>query len=138
MRNLLRFVFWVMLAGVLLPVSTSAVLAYSHGWAKSWRTANWSSSGLLPEASLTPEARVIVLASRTGNWKSIFAEHLSIILKPAGAAGWTRYDVVGWGNPVRRDAFPADAFWYGNKPYVVRDIEGPDAETLIPKIERVI
>ncbi len=138
MQNLLRWAFWLLLAAIILPVSAGAVLAYSHGWAESWRTANWSSSGLLPTAQSRPEAHVIVLAARTGNWKSIFAEHMSIVIKPAGAGEWTRYDVVGWGEPVRRNAFAADAFWYGNHPYVVRDIDGAKAEALIPLIEESI
>ncbi len=58
--------------------------------------------------------------------------------KPAGATDWTRYDVVGWGDPVRRDAFAADALWYGNRPYIVRNIEGPEAAALIPRIEESI
>lgn len=138
LQKLFRWVFWFALVAVVLPVSAGAVRAYSHGWANSWRTANWSSSGLLPAAQSTPEAHVIVLASRTGNWKSIFAEHLSIVVKPAGATEWTRYDVVGWGDPVRRNAFAADAFWYGNQPYIVRDFAGAEASALIPRIEESI
>ena len=80
----------------------------------------------------------MILAARTGRWKSIFAEHMSLVLKPAGADQWTRYDVVGWGNPVRRDNYPADAYWYGNRPYVVAEIAGDEAATLIPRIEESI
>jgi len=138
LRKVFRWIWWLVLAAIILPVSAGAVLAYSHGWAASWRTANWSSSGLLPTPQSTQEARVFVLAARTGNWKSIFAEHMSIIVKPAGGEEWTRYDVVGWGDPVRRNAFAADAFWYGNQPYVVRDIGGAEAAALIPRIEASI
>lgn len=113
-------------------------LSLSRGWAESWRTAEWGSSRLLPEARAVPEAKVMILAARTGRWKSIFAEHMSITLKPEGAASWTRYDVVGWGNPVRRNAWPADAFWYGNRPYVVAEISGEEARVLIPRIEAAI
>jgi hypothetical protein len=123
---------------VILPVSVGAALSVSRGWAESWRSADWGSSQLLPSAGTVREAKVLVIAARTGRWKSIFAEHMSIVLKPEGATDWTRYDVVGWGNPVRRNAYPADAFWYGNKPYVVAEISGPDAEALIPKIEDAI
>jgi len=138
MRRFVRGIIWFVLVLVALPVVTGAVMAYGRGWPESWRTADWSSSGLLPEASTAPAARVVILAARTGNWKSIFAEHMSIVLKPGGAAAWTRYDVVGWGNPVHRDAFAADAFWYGNRPYVVFELEGPGAARLIPKIEASI
>ncbi|MCA3574853.1 MAG: DUF3750 domain-containing protein [Aestuariivirga sp.] len=123
---------------IVLPILLGAGLSLSRGWAESWRSADWSSSGLVPAAEDTREAKVLILAARTGRWKSIFAEHMAIVLKAEGAAGWTRYDVVGWGNPVRRNGWAADAFWYGNRPYVVADISGPEAAALIPRIEASI
>lgn len=129
--------FFVLMA-VVLPVAVGAGLAYGRGWPESWRSASWESSGLLPEATSVDGARVIIISTRTGRWKSIFAEHMSIVLKPDGAADWTRYDVVGWGNPVRRNAYAADALWYGNQPYVVAEIEGDRAARLIPRIEETI
>lgn len=138
MRRFLKYFSWFSLLLVLLPCSIGAALGYAHGWPSSWRAANWSSSGLLPEAKAVPDATVILLSTRTGNWKSIFAEHMSIVLKPKGAAAWTRYDVVGWGNPVRRDAYVADAYWYGNTPRVIFRLNGPEAASLIPRIEQSI
>lgn len=127
-----------LLLAVAAPIAAGTALSLSRGWAESWRTANWGSSGLLPAAGQVPDAKVLVIAARTGRWKSIFAEHMSIVLKPAGAGNWTRYDVVGWGNPVRRNAYAADAFWYGNRPYVVAELSGPEAAALIPRIEATI
>ncbi len=138
MRRFLKFFSWFSLLLVLVPCSIGAALGYAQGWPSSWRAANWGSSGMLPAARDVPEATVILLSTRTGRWKSIFAEHMSIVLKPAGAADWTRYDVVGWGNPVRRDAYAADAYWYGNTPRVVFRLSGPEAAALIPKIEASI
>lgn len=123
---------------LVVPILVGAALSLWHGWPDSWRTANWGSSGLLPKAEQVPEAQVMILAARTGRWKSIFAEHMSLVLKPKGAGEWTRYDVVGWGEPVRRNAFAADAFWYGNRPYVVAAFSGPEAEALIPRITAAI
>ena len=134
LRWLLRFV----LVAVVIPVLLGAALSYARGWPESWRNARWESSGLLPQASDVPEARVMVIAARTGRWKSIFAEHTAIVLKPEGASDWTRYDVVGWGNPVRRNAYAADAHWYGNRPYVVGEVRGARAAALIPRIEAAI
>jgi len=138
LRQILFLSFLFLLLAVAVPVSAGTVLSLSRGWAENWRTADWGSSGILPEAQAAPEARVIILAARTGRWKSIFAEHMSIVVKPEGAGSWTRYEVVGWGNPVRRNAYPADAFWYGNRPYAVADLAGPEAQALIPRIEAAI
>lgn len=138
MKRTVRFCKWFVVLAILLPIAAGAALSYSNGWAASWKSANWSSSGLLPEATSVRDARVMIIAARTGRWKGIFAEHMSIILKPAGAPQWTRYDVVGWGNPVRRDNYPADAFWYGNKPRILKDISGLEAAALIPRIEQSI
>lgn len=138
MRQTIRFLKWFVVLAILLPIAAGAALSYSKGWASSWRSANWSSSGLLPLAVQVPEARVMILAARTGRWKGIFAEHMSIVLKPAGADHWTRYDVVGWGDPVRRDNYAADAFWYGNRPRIIHEVSGAEAASLIPRIEKTI
>lgn len=133
-----RFLGWFVVLLMVMPSAVGAVMGYAKGWPSSWRAANWNSSGALPEASQVEPAKVIILASRTGQWKSIFAEHMSIVVKPRGAGRWTRYDVVGWGNPVRRDAYAADAFWYGNTPKTVFELSGEDAARLIPAIETSI
>lgn len=123
---------------ILLPISVGAALGYAHGWPQNWKVASWASSGVLPKADSMKPATVIILATRTGRWKSIFAEHMSIVLKPEGADQWTRYDVVGWGTPVRRDAYAADALWYGNTPRVIYRRDGDVAARLIPTIETSI
>ena len=74
---------------------------------------------LLPTASDYKPARVIVFTGKAGAWKGIFAVHSWIVFKPANASEWTRYDVVGWGNPVRTNNWPPDGLWFGNRP--VRD-----------------
>lgn len=133
-----RLAFGFILLAIILPVMAGTALSLSRGWAESWRTAEWGSSRLLPEAADVAEARVMILAARTGRWKSIFAEHMSIVLKAQGANEWTRYDVVGWGTPVRRNGWAADAFWYGNRPYIVAEMSGAEAEALIPLVEAAI
>lgn len=138
LRRIFKWSSIYVVLAVIMPIGFGTAMALARGWPDSWRGANWSSSGLLEDAAARPEAHVIILAVRTGRWKSIFAEHMSIVLKAKHAASWTRYDVVGWGDPVRRDAYAADAFWYGNKPYVVKDIAGPAAEALIPEVEAAI
>lgn len=129
---------WSVLLVIILPIAIGTIRGYAAGWPADWHTADWSSSGVLPQAPATPQASVMILAARTGRWKGIFAEHMAIVLKEEGAAEWTRYDVVGWGEPVRKNSYAADALWYGNRPRVIYKIEGARGQSLIPEIERAI
>lgn len=138
MRTTLKFLTRFLLVLVILPIAIGTGLNLAHGWPANWRQADWSSSHILPKATDNAEAEVIILASRTGRWKGIFSEHMSLIFKPASAVQWTRYDVVGWGAPVRKDDYVADAFWFGNTPRVIYDLKGDRAEALIPAIENSI
>ena len=128
----------IVFALFLAPLLARAAL-YTIGSApRSWRDADWSSTRLLPPASQDQPARVIVFTGLTGAWKGIFSVHSWIVLKPKNAAEWTRYDVIGWGNPVRVNGWPADGRWYGNTPAAIADVSGPEAEKLIPKIEAAV
>jgi hypothetical protein len=133
-----RFLKWFTVLTILAPITLGAAMGYAKGWPPNWKEASWKSSGLLPQAASVKSATVIILASRTGRWKGIFAEHMSIVLKPEGAAQWTRYDVVGWGNPVRKDAFEPDALWYGNTPRIIYKLDGAKAASMIPAIQNSI
>lgn len=127
-----------MLAIVLLflgPLVARAALYAAGNDVRSWRQADWSSTGLLPTASADEEARVIVFTGTTGAWKGIFSVHSWIVYKRANARAWTRYDVVGWGNPVRTNNWPPDGRWFGNMPVAIADVSGAEAEKMIPRIE---
>ena len=103
-----------------------------------FRAANWASVGMLPAASADREARLLVFTGRTGRWKGIFAVHSWVVFKPADATAWSRYDVVGWGNPVRSNGWAPDGRWYGDVPRVLVDVRGAAAEVLIPKVQAAI
>src|SRR5688572_15624273 len=96
-----RKILIAILAVFLFPLAAHAVLQSMQQHPANFRAANWASVGMLPAASADNEARLLVFAGRTGRWKGIFAVHSWVVFKPAGATAWTRYDVVGWGNPVR-------------------------------------
>lgn len=128
----------VILAIFIVPLIARAVLYTVGNAPRSWRTADWSSTNLLPPARDYRPARVIVFTGQTGAWKGIFSVHSWIVLKRAGADAWTRYDVVGWGSPVRVNGWPPDGLWYSNKPVAIADVSGTDAEELIPKIEAAV
>jgi len=122
----------------LAPLAARAALYAIGNDPRSWRDADWSSTGALPEARDFQPARVVIFTGTTGAWKGIFSVHSWVVLKPAGAKQWTRYDVVGWGNPVRTNGWPADGRWYGNMPVAIADVSGAQAEKLIPRIEAAV
>jgi hypothetical protein len=122
----------------LLPVAVrTGLYAFERG-PVSWRDADWSSAGVLPPATAVPQARVLVMSGRTGGLKGVVAVHSWIVLKRANARAWTRYDVAGWGDPVKVNNWPADGRWYGHAPTIVVDVVGSEAEALIPKIEAAV
>ena len=131
-------VIFTIFAIFLAPLLTRAALYAAGNGPRSYRDADWSSSGALPPARQFEPARVVVFTGTTGAWKGVFSVHSWIVLKRAGAKDWTRYDVVGWGMPVRTNGWPADGRWYGNRPVAIADVSGPDAEAMIPKIEAAV
>lgn len=126
------------LALFLLPVVARAALFAMGDAPRSYRDADWSSTGVLPPAAQEKDARVLVMTGVAGAWKGVFAVHSWIVLKRENADAWTRYDVVGWCSPLRRNNWPVDGRWYGNTPVPIVDLRGRAAERLIPKIEAAV
>lgn len=133
-----RRFFWIFLLFFLLPVATHAAWWNWQPLAGDWRRADWSSARLLPVASLEPEATVHIFAARVGRWRGIFAHHSWIVVKERGADAYTRFDVVGWGSPVRVNHREADGRWYGNIPEPVAEVRGAAAEAMIPRIRSAV
>ena len=123
---------------IVASLVTHAVWWQMRDHPRSWAEADWSSSGILAAPQGTPEATVHVLAGRTGQWKGIFAHHTWIVVKPAGAQRYTRFDVVGWGRPLRTDAYAPDGRWYGGMPRILLEVRGAEAERLIPGIRAAV
>jgi hypothetical protein len=128
----------IIFAIFLAPILARAALYAAGDSARSWRDADWSSTGALPPARDFEPARLVVFTGTTGAWKGIFSVHSWIVYKRKGDDAWTRYDVVGWGTPVRANGWPADGRWYGNLPVAIADVSGVEAEKLIPKVEAAV
>ena len=137
-RRLFKFIAIFAIVLIVLPIAAGTALTYSKGWPSSWRAADWSSAGVLPAASADTDAVVYVMAARSGRWKGIFAVHHWLVLKPAGGAPYERYEVVGWGAPVRKDNYPADGRWYSSEPDIVQEVRGATAQALIPKLRQAV
>jgi hypothetical protein len=131
----------IMLAVIALflaPILARAALYTTSNGPRSWRDADWSSTGALPPAAQFEPARLVIFTGTTGGWKGVFSVHSWIVFKRANAQEWVRYDVVGWGNPVRTNGWPADGRWFGNMPVAIADVSGPEAEKLIPRVESAV
>jgi hypothetical protein len=137
MRLFKRF---ALLIGLIYLVPSLAAAGYwaSRSHPANWRAADWSSTGLLPDPEKDDKARIYILAARTGGFKGAFAVHSWIVIKDANPSHYDRFDVVGWGNPVRQNGYEPDGRWYSNRPEIIWQAEGDRAAALIPDIRKAI
>ena len=133
-----RIVLLTVFVVFFVPLLVRAAIFFAGDAPRSWRDADWSSTGMLQPATADSAARVVVFTGTAGAWKGVFAVHSWIVFKRENAARWTRYDVVGWGNPVRTNNWPVDGRWYGSVPQILADVSGHEAERLIPRIEAAV
>ncbi len=122
----------------LLPLGIGALLHQRSDVGADWWSADRSSVGHLPPAAENPGAVVRVFAAPTVRWRGIFAVHSWIVIKPAGATAYTRYDYTAWGEPIRINGFEADGRWFGRSPEVIFAADGEAAALLIPRIQAAI
>ena len=138
MRSPVRKMLTGILALFLFPLAVHAAIYASKDRPASYRDADWSSVGMLPSATADHEARMLVFTGRTGRWKGIFAVHSWVVIKPENSPNWTRYDVVGWGQPVRTNGWAPDGRWFGDTPRILLDVRGAQAAALIPRVREVV
>lgn len=120
------------------PIGVSAILHQRDGIGETWWSADRSSAGHLPPAAEHPAAVVRVFAAPTVRWRGIFAVHSWIVIKPEGAAAYTRYDYTAWGDPIRVNGFEPDGRWFGRHPEIVFAADGAAAAALIPRMRAAI
>jgi len=120
---------------------TAVVCAASCTNARSdWRTASREPAGLAPHPAELKEAVVQVYGARTIGAKGLFGVHTWVAVKPAEAAEWTVYEVVGWRLRWSESAIVVhsrapDARWFGAMPELYADRRGPGVEALIKRID---
>ncbi len=136
--KILRFTILFILLVFVLPTALTTVWWLMQDRPNSWRSADWSASGVLPVVKDADDAAVYVMAARLGGLKGAVAVHSWIVTKEKGAANYNRFDVVGWGSPVRRNGYPADGRWYSNVPVIMHAVTGKEAEALIPRVEAAV
>ncbi len=138
MISLLTRLALAILVLFIVPSLAAAGWWMTQHHADNWRAADWSSSGVLPSRLEASDASIYILAARTGGLKGALSLHSWLVVKRPGTISYDRYDVVGWGTPVRKNAYDADGRWYSNTPSIVHEIHGTGARGLIPKIEAAI
>ncbi len=123
---------------LLVPIVIAAARHARHDAWVDWWNADRSSAGLLPPASTHPDAVVRVYAAPTVRWRGIFAVHCWIVLKPEGAAAYTRYDYTAWGAPIRTNGFAPDGRWFGRDPELIFAADGAEAAAIIPRMQEAV
>jgi hypothetical protein len=105
-----------------------------------WWRARRDSSGQAPDPAATSDAVIQVYAARAVGWRRPLAVHTWIVVKPRGAAEYTRYEVMGWGvqhgSPaVRVNRTGPDNYWFGSRPDLLADVRGPHVDDLIDRVK---
>ncbi|KAB1074101.1 DUF3750 domain-containing protein [Methylobacterium planeticum] len=121
----------------IVPVAVSAALYVSQNRGD-WRSADRSSTGLLPPASGHAGAVVRIFSARTVSWRGIVATHSWIVIKEAGGRDYQRFDYTAWGQPIWVDRFVPDGRWFGSVPEIVSAADGAEAERMVPRIRDTI
>lgn len=136
--SFLKLLILVFVSLFVLPAVGTAAWWATVDRPSSWSTADWSASGVLPAASSIDGPAIYLMAARTGGLKGAFSVHCWIVIKRDRTAGFDRYDKVGWGLPVRKNAYAADGRWYSNKPEIIASVQGPQAARLVARAEAAI
>lgn len=125
-----RLIFLILFIGNLVSCAT-----------KDYRTASRESAGIAPNPKTNHEAVVQVYGAPTWGWRGWFAMHTWIATKPADAASYTVYEVIGWrqhrGLPAMRiEKDLPDRYWYGERPRLLKDFRGKVADKLIVAVDK--
>ena len=93
-----------------------------------WHSLRKDSSGQAPDPN-TSEAIVQVYSARAARWRGAIGVHTWMAVKKANEQHFTRIEVMGFGvyrggSAVRIRRGLADGWWYGNRPYLLRDLRG--------------
>lgn len=106
-----------------------------------YRLMSRESAHISPSPAAHPEALVQGFVARTFNWRGPFSVHSWIAVKPKNADHYRVYEVLGFRlfdglSVVSIEKDLPDRYWYGNKPELILNISGREAEALIPQIDK--
>lgn len=131
-----------MVGALLAPLLVSSCMFGRDGGVP-WYEASREPTGLAPDPATTPEPVIQVYAARAVAWRGTFAVHTWIVVKPADAPRYQRYEVVGFGvsrgvPSIRVDRSGPDNYWFGARPEVILDRRGPGVDALIARVREAV
>lgn len=137
----MRQLLFALVLMFLAPVGVSFATLEREG--NTWATARRDPTGLAPDPATTSEPVIQVYAARAYDWRGVFSVHTWIVVKPAGAPSYTRYEVMGWGvqsgaPAIRVNRTGPDNYWFGSRPDLILDRRGPEVEALIARVRQAI
>ncbi len=139
----MHYALWAF-AALLISGPMLAVALGDVTLGRDWRNASQESVGLAPDPGSYRDAVVQVYAARTVGWRGAFAVHTWLAVKPSGARGYMRYEVIGWrlrgGDSAMSisDWRAPDGAWFGSRPELLQDLRGADAEAVIARLPAAI
>ena len=131
-----------LLLGLAVTFAVPACATLERAGTNYWELSS-EPSGQAPDPATTPEPVIQVYAARTVGWRGLVGVHTWIVLKPAEAPTYTRYEVMGWGvgqgrPAIRVNRMGPDNFWFGSRPDRLVDRRGPEVSALIEKVEAAV
>lgn len=126
----------------LLPVGCKVASHYADdNRARSWSQLRHDSSQQAPDPFDFEGAVIQVYSARAARWRGAFGVHSWIAVKPSDATHYTRLEVMGYalrwsGSTVRVRSGRPDGYWYGSRPWLLREIRG--GKQVDELIERLI
>lgn len=142
--RLLGRVVLILVALFFAPLGCQVVAHYSgQGERTAWWDLRRDSSHQAPDATATSDAIIQVYSARAARWRGAFGVHTWFATKRSDESHYTRLEVIGYalrwgGNTVRIRSGRPDNYWFGNKPYLLREIRGgDDVDEMITRIHGV-
>jgi len=131
-------IFTLFLGGPLYMLFSGQLVLGKH-----WREADRSSSKIAPNPNSIKESIVQIYAARAFNWRGMFGLHTWLVIKQKNENKYSVYQIIGWKLlqgleviDVRYDI--PDRMWFGNKPWILYQAIGEEADLLIPQINKLI
>ena len=126
-RWVLRSILWIVVF-FLLPVGCQ-LAAHIGGDKVAWWELRRDSSRQAPDATTTDDAIIQFYSARAARWRGAFGVHTWFATKKTGDSSYTRLEVIGYalrwtGHTVRVRTGPPDNYWFGSRPYLLREVRG--------------